>query len=187
MIFLKGLVFLQPDLVREAIDQFHAQKIPGYPKRFQPKIKKFFREYFVKNYLEKASFSGWSLHGQLSRYETTFTNNAIESYHHTIGELSGLGKNTVAKTCKVIYEYKEDNRLALRNGEFNARGKRCVEKHVNLQAFNYELSLFGPEFAKSNCLEIALKIGDILSPPDPSKPYKKHRTFSSFTFPAISH
>ena len=78
--------------------------------------------------------------------------------------------------------YKERNMLSIENGAFNARNKRTVEKHGSLQAFYYEQTLIDDrEFLRVNALEIALRNGDIMSPPDPSKPWKKHRAFSCFS------
>ena len=73
-------------------------------------------------------------------------NNAIESYHGSLGALSGIGKNTLSKTCSILKMYKERNMLSIENGAFIARNKRTVEKHAS---------------------QIALRNGDIMSP-DPS-------------------
>lgn len=168
-----------------AIEQFKSVRILSYPRQYQSKIRKFLQDYLQKKYLNYSTFAGWNLHEPLSKHETTFTNNGIESYHGRLGAMSGSGKNSLAKACSVIYTYKVDNRLAVSNREFKPRNQRSVEKLSALQRFDFELRLLDDEnFMAANAMEIALKIGDILSPPDPSKAYSKHHKFySSFEFP----
>ena len=75
---------------------------------------------------------------------------------------------------------KEMSRLAVLNGEFNLRKKETLEKHANLKLFQYELFFQTTDFVNANAMEICLKIGDILTPPDPEKPSSLTR-FSSLS------
>ncbi|CBY09938.1 unnamed protein product [Oikopleura dioica] len=164
-----GLIFLNPIYVKTALSQFRTIKIPTYPKRVQTLVRAFLTTYFEKKYLNKPDYQGWNLFGPLSRFESTYTNNAIESYHGRLKEYSGSGKNTIHKTCTVIKKAKEISRLALSNGEFKLREKYVLDKHASLMSFHYQLTLLDPEFVQSNSLEICLKIGDIVSVPNPKK------------------
>ncbi|CBY12082.1 unnamed protein product [Oikopleura dioica] len=164
-----GLIFLNPIYVKTALSQFRTIKIPTYPKRVQTLVRAFLTTYFEKNYLNKPDYQGWNLFGPLSRFESTYTNNAIESYHGRLKEYSGSGRNTIHKTCTVIKKAKEISRLALSNGEFKLREKYVLDKHASLMSFHYQLTLLDPEFVQSNSLEICLKIGDIVSVPNPKK------------------
>nr|AAS21430.1 hypothetical protein 005-07 [Oikopleura dioica] len=177
---MKGLIFFDPEFVKTALSQFRSVKIPTFPKKLQPLVRAFLTTYFEKQYLSKSDYSGWNLFGPLSRYETSTTNNCIESYHNRLKMYSGSGKNTLDKTCSVIKKAKTISRLAYNNGEFNLRDKAVIEKHASLQNFHFQLSLQTPEFVRANSLEICLKIGDILLVPN-----KKEDPvyFSTFKFP----
>ncbi|CBY15504.1 unnamed protein product [Oikopleura dioica] len=176
---MRGLIFFDPEFVKTALSQFRSVKIPTFPKKLQLLVRAFLTTYFEKQYLSKPDYAGWNLFGPLSRYETSTTNNCMESYHNRLKMYSGSGKNTLDKTCTVIKKAKEISRLAYNNSEFNSRDKIVIEKHANLQTFHYQLTLQTPEFVQANSLEICLKIGDILLVPKKEEPVY----FSKFKFP----
>ena len=92
-------------------------------------------------------------------------------------------RNTIQRLCVTVKKTKGHIRLAEINGEYNSRDKVAIAKHVNLQGFHYQLTLLEPDFVKLHSLEIALKLGDIMTPLT-AKNKKYHCNFSSFELPS---
>ena len=167
---MAGLVFVNPEFLSIAVEKM-TEKIKTFDKKVQPGLKKFLK-YFQNNYLNRDSYSGWTLHDNIDQESYVFTNNMLEGVHAQFKKLSGTGRNTIKRVSHLVHDFKIGNIAAIYSEDYNRTRKDVLERHERLRRRFEEIQLFAAnkQWYSDFILEIALSLNapdeNILTFPD---------------------
>ena len=178
---MSGLVFIDPNFASIAVEKLKI-KIKSFEKKVQPGLRKFLK-YFENNYINRETYSGWSLFDSIDQESFILTNNMLEGIHAQFKKLSGTGRNSIKRVSHLLHDFKIGNIAAICSEDYNRTRKDVLQRHNLLRQRFEEIQLFASneEWYSENIIEIALSLyspqENILNFPD-YLPSSEHLTYT---------